>query len=221
MSNATEIRPGNRRSYAPLALGLVTAFTNIGVEDGQREWFDGASASVSNPTPVFRVIKQVTIPDSPAATPAGYAPLEARVLEMALDSKVQFAMLSADVSRLAIRVDELAASLVGGEAIEDDGFVLPAQSAAIIETLGTDIAATAWASWLDAVADANANAPYITDLALNALTSTRGSVRAAAARALAVADGAIASKVLPGVIASEPNRFAASVMKSALDAVQA
>lgn len=221
MSSATGNKAENRRSYAPIALGLATMFTNASVEDGHREWFEGASSSVSDPSPTFRVLKQVTIPDSPAGTPSGYTPLEARVLEMALDSKTQFARLSAEVGRLAGRVDELASALSGSSTDEDDYFVLPEDADGLFQRLGSDFAAPPWATWFDAVADANAQAPYVADLALRALSSSRGSVRAAAARALATASEATAADVLPEAISRETNRFAASVMEAALAAARA
>ncbi len=135
---------------------------------------------------------------------------------MSSEVKTQFAQITSDLASLSARVDRMAYALTVPVLEAEFPVSLPATRAELLDHLGKDFSEPDWAELFDAVADAGIFSSYLPQLALDALTSVRGSVRAAAARALAASDEATAVRVLPSVIAKESNAVAASIMRSAL-----
>lgn len=168
----------------------------------------------------------VTVPESPSQTRSIYNHLDQRMVQMTLETKVWFTKIEADISNLADRLSRVVSALDGPFAQADSErgavpYFLPESSEELVKAFGADYASVEWAEFLDRAVEEEAHAPYLADLAQRALSSSRASVRAAAARALALADDRVAAEMLPAAIRSEKNLAAASVMRAALAAARA
>ena len=135
---------------------------------------------------------------------------------MSSEVKAQFTRISSDLASLSARVDRMAYALVVPAHDADFPVQLPPTRAELIDQLGNDFSAPGWAELFDLVADEGISSSYLPQLARDALGSVRGSVWAAAARALAVSDEVDAAQILPEIIAGETNAVAASIMRAAL-----
>lgn len=184
------------------------------------EWeYDSAATPSTIIAPsTFKV--PVTIPESQTATPIGYRQIAAKVVEMSEEAKIQFAQIKADLANLRGQVDGMAAALITLGTSSELEPKLPPSIEVLTATLGTDFANPAWATLLDRVADAELNTHYMPAVLNGALAAPRPSVRAAAARAIAVLDRPRALRLLPALIEKETNRVAAGIMKAALAAAQ-
>lgn len=127
--------------------------------------------------------------------------------------------LSLQVSRLADRVAELNQAFSYYEPNDALAGSLSVIENAIRELPQNDFSIAEWATLFDAAADFACSSPEIMGFALEALSSSRATVRAAAARALANSGNAEWKVRLVQAIEVEKNDLAKTVMAAALQVV--